>query len=113
MSILNSLTIAAPHLPLCPCQPQQPARTYCIAHGTLLNVMWQHGWDGSLVENGYMYIYGVWGRMVTCICMAKSLHCSPETITTLLISYTPMQNKKLKKVEHFCLSKTLPDHVKS
>ena len=24
--------------------------------------------------------------------MAESLHCSPETITTLLIAYTPMQN---------------------
>ena len=25
---------------------------------------------------------GVWGRMDTCICMAKSLCCPPETITT-------------------------------
>ena len=24
--------------------------------GTLLNVMWQPGWEGSLGENGYMYI---------------------------------------------------------
>ena len=37
---------------------------------------------------------GVWGRMATCICMAESLHCSPETITMLLIRYTPIQNKK-------------------
>ena len=28
--------------------------------------------------------------------MAKSLCCSPETTTTLLISYTPIQNKKFK-----------------
>ena len=32
--------------------------------------------------------------------MAESLHCSPETITTLLIGYTPIENvfgvKKLK-----------------
>ena len=27
--------------------------------------------------------------------MAEFLHCSPETITTLLIDYTPIQNKKL------------------
>ena len=27
--------------------------------------------------------------------MAESLCCPPETITTLLISYTPIQNKKL------------------
>ena len=30
---------------------------------------------------------GVWGRMDTCVCMAESLHCLPETITTLLIGY--------------------------
>ena len=40
---------------------------------------------------------GVWGRMDTCICMAKTLHCSLETITTLLIHYTPTQIKSLKK----------------
>ena len=28
------------------------------------------------------------------LCMAESLHCSPETITTLLISNTPLKNKK-------------------
>ena len=36
------------------------------------------------------------GEMDTSICMAESLCCSPETTTTLLISYTPIQNKKLK-----------------
>ena len=36
------------------------------------------------------------GRTDTCICMAESLHCSPETTTTLLITYTPIQNKKFK-----------------
>jgi len=46
---------------------------------------------GSLDERG------VWGRMDTCICMTKSLHCSPETITTLLIGYTPIQKEKFKK----------------
>ena len=34
----------------------------------------------------------VWGRMDTHICMAESLCCPPETITVLLISYTPIQN---------------------
>ena len=29
--------------------------------------------------------------------MAESLGCLPETITTLFISYTPLQNNKLKK----------------
>ena len=40
---------------------------------------------------------GVWGRMDTCICMPESLHCSPETVTTLLIGHTPIQNKKFKR----------------
>ena len=26
-------------------------------HGTLLSIMWQPGWEGSLGENGYMYVY--------------------------------------------------------
>ena len=38
---------------------------------------------------------GVWGRMDTCMCMTESLHCSPETITKLLIGYTPIQNASL------------------
>ena len=40
---------------------------------------------------------GVWGEMDTCICMAETFCYSPETITTLLISYTPIQNKKFKE----------------
>ena len=32
-------------------------RTYCIAQGTLLCVMWRPGWEGSLGENRYMYMY--------------------------------------------------------
>ena len=35
---------------------------------------------------------GVGGRMDTCICMSEFLHCSFETITMLLIGYTPIQN---------------------
>ena len=48
--------------------------TYHIAQGALLNVTYL---DGT----------GVWGRMDTCVCVAESLHCSPETITALLIGY--------------------------
>ena len=41
-----------------------------------------------------------------CIGTAKSLCCPPETITILLISYTPIQNKKfnLKKRERALLA---------
>ena len=44
---------------------------------------------------------GGWGRMDTCICMAESLFCSSETITTLLIGYTPIQNKKFLKSQQY------------
>ena len=43
---------------------------------------------GSLDEKG------VWGRMDTCICIAESFLCPSETITTLSVCYTPIQNKK-------------------
>ena len=39
----------------------------------------------------------VWGRMDTYIYMAKALPCSLETITTLLVGYTPIHNKKFIK----------------
>ena len=29
-----------------------------IAHGTLFNVVWQPGWEGSLGQNRHMYKYG-------------------------------------------------------
>ena len=35
---------------------------------------------------------GAWGRMDIHICVAQSPHCLPETITTLLIGNTPVQN---------------------
>lgn len=31
--------------------------------------------------------------------MAESLYCPPETITMVLISYTPVQNKSKKKTK--------------
>ena len=33
------------------------------------------------------------------VCMAEALYCPPETITTLAIDYTPIQNKKFKNKE--------------
>ena len=55
-----------------------------MAQGTLLNVMWQPGWEGSLGENEYVYIG-----------MAESLHCSPENVTTLFANQL-YPNTKLK-----------------
>ena len=56
----------------------------------------------------------VWGRMGTCICMVESLHCSPETVTTLFVNWlylnTKLKVKKKKKnntgVFSQCLSHT-------
>ena len=39
----------------------------------------------------------IWKRIHICICITESLCCTPETNTTLLINYTPIENKKLKK----------------
>ena len=39
----------------------------------------------------------VWGRVDTCVCMAKALCCSPETIATLSVGYIPIENKKFFK----------------
>ena len=36
--------------------------------------------------------------MDTCIYMIESLRCLPETITTLLIGYTPIRDEKLKQI---------------
>ena len=68
-----------------------------------LRLMWQ-GLQGILAQRifknltigGSLDGKGVQGRRDTCICLAESLHCSPETITILLIGYTPIQNKKFK-----------------
>ena len=54
---------------------------------------------------------GVLGRMDPGVCMAESLHCSPETVTTLVISYTLIQNvfgvKKINKNERIISLKSL------
>ena len=55
----------------------------------------------------------VWKRMDTCICTAEPLCLLPETITTLLIICTPIQNKKLKKKDAVHIYKgTLPSYKK-
>ena len=41
---------------------------------------------------------GEWTHVYIYIYMAESFHCSPETVTTLLISYIPIQKKSEKKL---------------
>ena len=38
----------------------------------------------------------------TCMWMTESLHCSPQTTRTLLISYTPTQNLKFERKQKYC-----------
>ena len=57
----------------------------CRAPGSPLGALWQ--------SSGRR----VWGSMDTGICRAESLCCPSETVTTLLIGYTPISNKKFKK----------------
>ena len=45
---------------------------------------------------------GIWGRMDTCICIAESLCCLPETIAGLVIGYIPIQNKFFLKNKNAC-----------
>ena len=61
-------------------------------------VFTMHNQEGSTVQHVELYsiLCGSWmGGEDTCMCMAESLHCSPETITTLLIGYTLIQHLKL------------------
>ena len=62
------------------CPWSQAPSTFRIRWG--VSVMWQPGWEGSLGENGYMYMYG-WVFAI-------------QLKLTLLIGYTPTQNKKIK-----------------
>ena len=54
------------------------SRISCTVQETLLSVC------GSL-DGG-----GIWGRLGTCVCITKALCRSPETVTALLIGYTPI-----------------------
>ena len=56
-------------------------------------------WDSAPCYVGSLDGREAWRRMDTCIYMAQSLPCSPETITTLLISCTPIQSKKFRKTK--------------
>ena len=51
---------------------------------------------GSSVHGIFQARVLEWGRTDACKCMAGSLCCVPETITTLLIGYTPVYNKEFQ-----------------
>ena len=83
--------------------------------------MWQPGWEGIwgrgfAGEWIYIYIY-IYVCVCVCVCiyiciyMAESLHCSSETIKTLVIGYIPIQNKKFKKLLTPLINNKLIDTV--
>ena len=53
-------------------------------------------WNSCSVLRASLDGRGVWEGRDTCVCMAESLCCSPETTPVLLIGYTPIQNKNFK-----------------
>ena len=54
-----------------------------------------------------------WGRVDTCVSMAESHCCASETITTLLVGYIPVQNKKFfKKIALFSWLMSLLNEIK-
>ena len=55
----------------------------CLEWITDKDVLYSTG-DSSVLR-GSLDGRGIWGRKDTCVCVAESLCCSPETITTSLI----------------------------
>ena len=53
----------------------------------------------------------VWERMHPCICTPESLCCPLETITTLLIGYTPTQNNRFIKKQSKITFNHLVNHL--
>ena len=76
------------------CDPRDCSPTGSSVHGILwagiLNHLSHQGSPGnSSVLCGSLDRRGVCGRRDICVCMAEFLRCPLETITTLVINYTP------------------------
>ena len=52
----------------------------CFVHKDLLHS------TGNSPQHGGLDGRGVWERMDTCVCMAGTLHCWPETVTILFVN---------------------------
>ena len=84
------------------CQGEEIAKDFGKVMYTRLYLKWMTNkyplygtWNSCSVLRASLDGRGVWERRDTCVCMAESLCCSPETITALLIGYNPIQNKKV------------------
>ena len=54
---------------------------------------------------------GVWGKRDSCICMAESLCCSPETTTALFIGYATAAAKLLQSCPALCDPRQKPTRL--
>ena len=82
------------HICVCLCVPANPQALAHFLHSpSRITFLLQHRELCSMLS-GSLDGRGVWGRMGVCIYMAEFLCCPPETITTLLIGYIPIWNKK-------------------
>ena len=70
------------------------AREFGMDMYTLLYLKWITNEDllDSTGNSAQCYV-AAWMGGCTCVCLAESLCCAPETITILLISYTPIGKK--------------------
>ena len=60
-----------------------------IAHATLLNVMWQPGWEESLRQDGY--IFNIWLRWAIVHGIAESDTIEPLTLSLSFHVYEVMK----------------------
>ena len=81
------------------CQGQGIVKKFEEVMYTLLYSKWTTNkdilystWNSAQGYVAGWVLEGSWGRMDTCIYMAESLCCPPETIEKLLISYTLIQH---------------------
>ena len=77
---------------------EDPLEKEMATHSIIL--AWRIPWTkepGRLQSMGSQGVGTIEWLTLPCLCVVESLHCSPATTMTLLISYIPVKNKKLKK----------------
>ena len=85
------------HICVCLCVPTNPQALAHFLHSpSRITFLLQHRELCSMLS-GSLDGRGVWGRMDTWILIVESLCRPPETITALLISHTPVQNKQFER----------------
>ena len=78
---------------------------YCVVQRTLINVKWQPGWEGSLGEKGYMYMYG-WVPLLS----TRNYH---NIVNWLYLNTKLKKNKKeAKQLFSIILEKSVNSRIK-